>query len=761
MSSVQALKEFISERLTAAAAEIFTAFQQTVVQCEEEIRHQRRLLGIGKESPQRHTGAQKTSSSMEQDEHEAPHIKEEEDLVEVTVTDGERDNSHNSVRDLTTQRLTAAAVEIFAMVEQTIVQYEEEIERQRRLLEINWNPQIKLHRTELPQNRDCREEQLFKEETNYCLDLGEPEPALIQMEREEPGLLHFKEEPEEPEPQQIKEEPGFLQFEGQQSEELDEMGTSQEGEQLILKFESDSFKFPSIKNESYLREPEEVPDTEQFLSQDSEVHHVKNHIDSESAVNAELKTISMFHSDGVENLPESDKQDEYGKSVYGATCGETVTDEMKTVCELYGKSYNQQSAMAPVKRQAYEAEFKLKAISHAVQHGNRAAAREFNIHESMVRKWRKQEGDLRRVKKTKKSFRGNKARWPQLEDKMEQWVVEQRAKSRSVSTVSIRLKAAEFARDLNIENFRGGPSWCFRFMKRRNLSIRLRTTVSQELPKNYRQTVAVFRTYCTNKISEKKIRPEHITSMDEVPLSFDIPVKTVTSTGSIHERSSFTVVLGCQADGQKLPPMVIFQRKTLPKERFPAGVIVKANPKGWMDEEKMSEWLREVYVKRPDGFAPTSPSLLICDSMRAHLTEAVKMQVKKSNSELAVIPGGLTKELQPLDIGINRSFKVKLRAAWERWMTEGRHTLIKTGRQRRPSYSIVCQWIVDSWAQVSASCVVRAFTKAGIIAPRTGDGNETDSDDEERDPGMLDAGIAQLFNSDTEDEGFDGFVGCD
>ena len=60
--------------------------------------------------------------------------------------------------------------------------------------------------------------------------------------------------------------------------------------------------------------------------------------------------------------------------------------------------------MAPLKRQAYDAEFKLKAISHAVEHGNRAAAREFNINESMVRKWRKQEEDLRQVKKTKKSF---------------------------------------------------------------------------------------------------------------------------------------------------------------------------------------------------------------------------------------------------------------------------------------------------------------------------------------------------------------------
>lgn len=42
--------------------------------------------------------------------------------------------------------------------------------------------------------------------------------------------------------------------------------------------------------------------------------------------------------------------------------------------------------------------------------------REFIINESMVQKWRKKENDLCHVKKTtKKSFRENKARWPQLE----------------------------------------------------------------------------------------------------------------------------------------------------------------------------------------------------------------------------------------------------------------------------------------------------------------------------------------------------------
>ena len=44
MSLVVYLREFVNERLTAAAEEIFGVFQNTIVEYEEEIDRQRRLL---------------------------------------------------------------------------------------------------------------------------------------------------------------------------------------------------------------------------------------------------------------------------------------------------------------------------------------------------------------------------------------------------------------------------------------------------------------------------------------------------------------------------------------------------------------------------------------------------------------------------------------------------------------------------------------------------------------------------------------------
>ncbi|XP_041849433.1 uncharacterized protein LOC121645114 isoform X2 [Melanotaenia boesemani] len=110
-------------------------------------------------------------------------------------------SSVQHLREFISERLTAAAEEIFTEFEKTIVQYEEEIDRQRRLLDITWNPQIKLIRTDVPQQHDCREkevvsdQQLFKQETDVGLD-QEGEPLVLRVQTD--LVVQCKSEPEEP-----------------------------------------------------------------------------------------------------------------------------------------------------------------------------------------------------------------------------------------------------------------------------------------------------------------------------------------------------------------------------------------------------------------------------------------------------------------------------------------------------------------------------------------------------------------------------------
>ena len=50
-------------------------------------------------------------------------------------------------------------------------------------------------------------------------------------------------------------------------------------------------------------------------------------------------------------------------------------------------------------------------------------------------------------------------------------------------------------------------------------------------------------------------------------------------------------------------------------------------------------------------------SLLVWDSFRAHLTDEVKADLNWRKIDVAVIPGGLTPVLQPLDRCLKKPFK--------------------------------------------------------------------------------------------------------
>jgi hypothetical protein len=52
------------------------------------------------------------------------------------------------------------------------------------------------------------------------------------------------------------------------------------------------------------------------------------------------------------------------------------------------------------------------------------------------------------------------------------------------------------------------------------------------------------------------------------------------------------------------------------------------------------------------------------------------------NTTPAVILGGMTKLLQPLDISVNRTFKIGMHANWENWMSCGEKSFTATGRLR-------------------------------------------------------------------------------
>ncbi|KAM9424395.1 uncharacterized protein KZ484_001182 [Pholidichthys leucotaenia] len=230
MFSVRHLRESVRKRLAAAAEEITTKFKQTMDHNEEEIDHQNRLI-----------------LALTIRSH-------------VTASKGNNQSvkmfSVQCLRRLARERLAAAAAEIITEFEQIIDQYEEEIDRQRRLLNIHWCPQIKIHRIDFPQQPDCKEEVLVDLLVNQNQELEPP-----QMK-----------EQQEPEPPRVK-------------VEEEELFISLDGEQPVVKMEADTFMVTPLSEENEQSEAE--PNSEQVLSHNSAATEIQDeegsqHVDSKS-----------------------------------------------------------------------------------------------------------------------------------------------------------------------------------------------------------------------------------------------------------------------------------------------------------------------------------------------------------------------------------------------------------------------------------------------------------------------------------------------
>ncbi|XP_027875970.1 zinc finger protein 624-like isoform X7 [Xiphophorus couchianus] len=180
-------------------------------------------------------------------------------------------SSAQHLRDFIRERLTAAAQEIFTEVEKTIICYEEELDAQRRMMGINWKPEIKLHRvgselqrqsSDLQQpsvsneeeapgiqqvwslaiqsNQDQKEAedqwteevQMEPEPKRIKKEENKPEPTLLNHEEIEYPLIYVRKEELDSSGLQLEQQPPEHLPTGQDQKDL---CSSQEGEQLVQK----------------------------------------------------------------------------------------------------------------------------------------------------------------------------------------------------------------------------------------------------------------------------------------------------------------------------------------------------------------------------------------------------------------------------------------------------------------------------------------------------------------------------------------------
>ncbi|CAI7890634.1 unnamed protein product [Closterium sp. NIES-54] len=136
--------------------------------------------------------------------------------------------------------------------------------------------------------------------------------------------------------------------------------------------------------------------------------------------------------------------------------------------------------------------------------------------------------------------------------------------------------------------------------------------------------------------------------------------------------------------------------------------------------------------------------MLVLDSYREHLADAVKAKFGELNIVPAVIPAGCTSEIQPLDVAVNRSFKAAVRQLYQEWFeSEGVDCLAERGELnpkvydvsaldcfhpvlivvvfpyvagniRKPPPELTLKWISKAWKAVPKELIQRSFLTCGI-----------------------------------------------
>jgi hypothetical protein len=58
---------------------------------------------------------------------------------------------------------------------------------------------------------------------------------------------------------------------------------------------------------------------------------------------------------------------------------------------------------------------------------------------------------------------------------------------------------------------------------------------------------------------------------------------------------------------------------------------------------------------------------------------------------------------------VNKPFKDHLKQLYFEWLLAGDHVLTSTGKIKKPSIALLCQWIKTSWQRICPEVIVKGF----------------------------------------------------
>ena len=136
----------------------------------------------------------------------------------------------------------------------------------------------------------------------------------------------------------------------------------------------------------------------------------------------------------------------------------------------------------------------------------------------------------------------------------------------------------------------------------------------------------------------------------------------------------------------------------------------------WCDARGSILWISESWKLRPNnGSIKQRKSILVLEDFNCHRDAGfIADLLKRTNTTVILIPGGLTPLLQPLDPMLNKQMKRLL------WGMYTAHTATavadaKTGKLQPPGRWTVSTWCKKAWAMITTDVVKMCFKICGLM----------------------------------------------
>ena len=107
--------------------------------------------------------------------------------------------------------------------------------------------------------------------------------------------------------------------------------------------------------------------------------------------------------------------------------------------------------------------------------------------------------------------------------------------------------------------------------------------------------------------------------------------------------------------------------------------------------------------------------VLAWDSYECHIEDTVKMSLNTKKIDIAIVPGGCTKYIQPPDVSWKKTFKAHCTERYDDWLTaEGIHKETEAGNLKALPRRSIKKGILDTWLALPSEMIKNSFLHCGL-----------------------------------------------